>query len=130
MAAEQKIESSRLTAEIAHVLFMDIVAFSTLPMEEQARSIRQLRQIVRETPEFHRAQEQDELRCLDTGDGMALLFFRDPLAPAQCAIETARALRTHPGLAVRTGIHSGPVSRVPDINGRENFSGSGLNTAQ
>jgi hypothetical protein len=130
MTREQNAGAPRLAAEIAHILFMDIVAYSLLPMEKQSRIVGELRQAVRETPEFRRAQEQNELSCLDTGDGMALLFFRDPLSPAQCAVEVVRALRKHPNVSVRMGIHSGPVSRVADINGHETFSGGGINMAQ
>lgn len=61
---------------------------------------------------------------------MALVFFRDPLAPVQCATEIARALDGHPRLRLRMGVHSGPVSRVPDLHGRENVAGAGINTAQ
>ena len=100
------------------------------PMEEQARLTQELRAVVRGAPEFARATQRQEISALDTGDGMALVFFRDPLAPVQCAVEIARALGRHPRLKLRMGIHSGPVSRVPDINGKDNVTGSGINTAQ
>ncbi len=120
----------RLSTEIAHVLFLDLVGYSRVSMEEQARLGRELRALVRGTPEFQRANQHAELLSLDTGDGMALVFSRDPLAPAQCAVEIARVVRAHPKLSLRMGIHSGPVSRATDINGKENVSGSGINTAQ
>jgi len=123
-------EPSRLSTEITHVLFLDMAGYSRLSMEEQARLTQELRAVVRGTPEFARATQRQELIGLDTGDGMALVFFRDPLAPVQCAAEVARALGGHPRLKLRMGIHSGPVSRVPDINGKDNVTGSGINTAQ
>ena len=123
-------EPNRLSTEVAHVLFLDMAGYSRLSMEEQARLTQELRQVVRGTPEFARATQRQEVLALDTGDGMALVFFRDPLATVQCAAEVARALGSHPRLKLRMGIHSGPVSRVPDVNGKENVTGSGINTAQ
>jgi class 3 adenylate cyclase len=120
----------RLPAEVAHVLFLDIVAFSRGSMEQQARLSHDLRSLVPQAPEFARGMEAKNLVVLDTGDGMALLFFRDPLAPLQCAVEIARSVTQHQSLMLRMGIHSGPVYRTTDLNGRENFTGSGINVAQ
>jgi len=53
--------------------------------------IRELSALVRAAPEFRRAEADRELITLPTGDGMALVFFRYPLAPAQCALEITRA---------------------------------------
>lgn len=123
-------DAHRISAEIAHVLFMDMVGYSILSIEEQARLAGELREIVRHTPEFIRGETSGDLIRLDTGDGMALVFFRDPIAPIQCAVEIAQALRAHKGIPLRMGIHSGPVSRIADINGKENVSGSGINISQ
>jgi class 3 adenylate cyclase len=109
---------------------VDIVGFSRHPMEEQARLVGELRRIVQAVPEHIRTSARKDVISLDTGDGMALVFFRDPLAPVQCAVEIARAVRAHAGLGLRMGVHSGPVSRTADVNGRENVTGSGINTAQ
>jgi len=116
--------------EIAHVLFMDIVAYSTLPMDYQQRLLTELQETVRHTPEFARAQAEDQLIRLPTGDGMALVFFHDPEAPARCALELGRSLRRNPDIKVRIGIHSGPVYRVADINANRNVAGGGINIAQ
>jgi class 3 adenylate cyclase len=123
-------QHNRISAEIAHVLFVDIVGYSLLSMEEQAREARTLRDVVRHTAEFTRGETRGDLIRLDTGDGMALVFFRDPIAPIQCAVEIAEALGKDSGVSVRMGIHSGPVSRTADINGKDNVSGSGINIAQ
>ena len=61
---------------------------------------------------------------------MALVFYTSPEAPAQCAIEISRALKEHPRLQLRMGVHSGPVSGVIDVNGHANLAGAGLNMAQ
>ncbi|MGO9516904.1 MAG: adenylate/guanylate cyclase domain-containing protein [Candidatus Korobacteraceae bacterium] len=115
---------------MAHVLFMDIVAYSKLPMEEQTGLLRQLQQIVRETAEFHLAQEKDQLLALPTGDGMALVFFHDPESAVRCALEISHTLKTNSNLKLRMGIHTGPVFRVQDINAARNVAGGGINLAQ
>jgi len=119
-----------LATEMAHVLFLDIVAYSRLPMEQQADVLRRLQELVRQTPEFPRAQKAHRLITLPTGDGMALVFFNDPEAPARCAVELAQAIRAEPGLQLRMGIHTGPVYRVADINANRNVAGGGINFAQ
>ncbi len=120
----------RIRVEVGHILFLDLVGYSRLSMEEQDRIARELRSLVRSAPEFERAELRGELICSDTGDGMALIFFRDPLAPVQCALEIARTVKTRSHLSLRMGVHSGPVTRVPDINGNDNVSGVGINMAQ
>jgi class 3 adenylate cyclase len=118
------------TLEMAHVLFMDIVAYSRMPMDQQEESLRHLQDKVRGTSEFTRAQASNQLIRLPTGDGMALVFFDDPEAPVRCAFELARALRQEVSLQLRMGIHTGPVYRVADINANRNVAGGGINIAQ
>jgi serine/threonine protein kinase len=116
--------------EIAHVLFMDIVAYSTLPMDQQRHSLRELQNTVSKTSEFIRAKSTDQLISLPTGDGMALVFFGDSQYPVRCALELSRALRNNSAIALRMGIHTGPVYRVADINAARNVAGGGINMAQ
>ncbi len=123
-------DSQARELEVAHVLFMDVVGYSRLTMEEQTRRLAQLQNVIRDTAEFHRAEARDELLRLPTGDGMALVFFRDPVAPVRCALEIARALRSLPEMKLRMGLHSGPVYRVEDINANRNVSGGGINIAE
>lgn len=126
-----QLEASERTAlEIAHVLFFDLVQYSTLPMEDQRRRLRELHNIARTTTEFVRANCAKQLICLPTGDGMALVFFGDPEAPIRCAVEVSRAIAGKPELKLRMGVHSGPVYRVPDINAAANVAGGGINLAQ
>ena len=115
---------------MAHVLFMDIVAYSRLPMDEQKRQLRQLQEMVRETQTFAKAQTADRLIRLPTGDGMALVFFGDAEAPVHCALELSRALRQQESISLRMGIHSGPVYRMADINAARNVAGGAINMAQ
>jgi len=116
--------------EMAHVLFVDIVAYSRMPMDDQKRSLRILQDRVRSTAEFTKAQATNQLIRLPTGDGMALVFFRDPEAPVRCALELSRALRDESSFQLRMGIHTGPVYRVADINANRNVAGGGINIAQ
>jgi class 3 adenylate cyclase len=116
--------------EIASVLFTDIVGFSLNPMEKQNELLGTLQQIVRATGQFKKAHAAGNLISLPTGDGMALAFFRDPVAPVKCAIEIQTALHSHPELPLRTGVHSGPVFRHSDIQDNINIVGGGINMAQ
>src|SRR6478609_6358799 len=127
MPAEVKKE---IQLEIAHVLFIDIVGYSKLSINEQHAAVEELNQIVRGSEQFQRAEAGSRLLKIPTGDGMALVFYTSPETPAQCAVEISRALKEHPHLQLRMGIHSGPVSGVVDVNERPNLAGAGLNMAQ
>lgn len=116
--------------QLAHVLFTDIVAYSTLATDEQARILRILQDVVLGTAEVGRARAQDKLITIPTGDGIALVFFNDPMAPVQCAMEIGRALKGYPEVKVRMGIHSGPVDKIVDVNDSVNVAGAGINMAQ
>jgi hypothetical protein len=123
-------ESKVHELQIAHVIFMDIVGYSRLPMDHQRQAISGLQNIVAQTPEFQLAQANQELICLPTGDGMALVFFGDPLLPALCARRIEPAVRATAKFGVRIGVHSGPVYRIADINANLNVAGGGINVAQ
>src|SRR6266478_5269002 len=116
--------------EIGHVLFMDVVGYSKLLVDEQREIQEQLSQIVRSTQQVAAAEAAAKLIRLPTGDGMALVFFNSPEAPVYCAIDVAKKVREHPKLRLRMGIHSGPVNEVRDVNDRINVAGAGINTAQ
>src|SRR5512133_2294973 len=127
MSAEIKKE---IQLEIAHVLFIDTVGYSKLSINDQNAAVEELNRIVRASEQFQRAEAAGRLLKIATGDGMALVFYTSPEAPAHCAVEISRALKEHPRLHVRMGIHSGPVSGVFDVNNRPNLAGAGLNMAQ
>src|SRR5438045_2666197 len=122
--------TKEIQLEIAHVLFIDIVGYSKLSVKDQHAAVEQLNQIVRASEQFQRADSAGRLLKVGTGDGMALVFYTSPEAPAQCAVEISRALKEHPRLQLRMGIHSGPVSGVVDVNERANVAGAGINMAQ
>ena len=119
-----------LELEIGHVLFIDIVGYSKLLINEQHESLQDLNQAVRGTDAFRAAESAGKLIRLPTGDGMALAFGTTPDAPVRCALQTSKALRDHPTLKVRMGVHSGPMSGMTDVNDRSNVAGAGMNMAQ
>src|SRR6266853_1449149 len=116
--------------EIAHVLFIDIVGYSKLSVNEQHAAVDELNGIVRLSEQFQKAEAASRILKIPTGDGMALVFYKSPEEPAQCAFEICRALKDDQRLQVRMGIHSGPVSGVVDVNERTNVAGAGINLAQ
>jgi class 3 adenylate cyclase/tetratricopeptide (TPR) repeat protein len=122
--------SSELKLEIGHVLFIDIVGYSKLLITEQSEHIQKLKEVVRGTEQVRLAEAEGKLLRLPTGDGAALVFRTTPEAPVLCAIEISKALKTHPELRVRMGVHSGPVNEVTDLNAQANIAGAGINVAQ
>src|SRR5437868_7947971 len=122
--------SSDVKFEIGHVLFIDIVGYSKLLINEQSEQIQTLRKIVRGTEQFRLAEAEGKLLRLPTGDGGALVFRNSLEAPVLCALEIGKELKKHPELRVRMGIHSGPVNEVTDLNEQANIAGAGINIAQ
>src|ERR1700724_3248231 len=122
--------TSELKFEIGHVLFIDIVGYSKLLINEQSEQIQKLKEIVRGTEQVRLSEAEGKLLRLPTGDGGALVFRTSPEAPVLCALEISEALKSHPELKVRMGIHSGPVNEITDLNEQANIAGAGINTAQ
>ena len=120
----------KIELEVVHVLFLDIIGYSKRLTNEQQTLIDQLNQVVRSSEEFQNAEAAGRLIKIPTGDGMALVFYKSPAQPVECALEISRALKTYPELQVRMGVHSGPVSAVTDLNDRTNAAGIGINVAQ
>src|SRR5438552_4452325 len=127
MAAKLKSDSH---LEIAHVLFMDVVGYSKLLVNEQREVVQELNQLVRKTPQFRKSEAAGKLIRIPVGDGMALVFFQTPEEPVQCAMEIARTLKNHPQIRLRMGVHSGPVEQITDLNDQTNVAGVGINFAQ
>src|SRR6266550_1767899 len=119
-----------LHLEIAHVLFIDIVGYSKLSINEQRAVVDELTSVVRGSEQFHKAEAADKLVKIPAGDGMALVFYTNPEGPVQCAMEISRALKNHPKLQLRMGVHSGPISGLVDVTERANVAGAGINIAQ
>jgi class 3 adenylate cyclase len=135
--------TKEIELEIAHVLFLDIVGYSKLSVNEQHARVDELNQIVRAAAQYQKAEAANRILKIPTGDGMALVFYKSPEEPAQCAFEISKAVgqaflparsdQRQAGtlaLQVRMGIHSGPISGVVDVNERTNVAGAGINMAQ
>ena len=122
--------TKQIELEIAHILFIDTVGYSKLSINDQRAVVDELTEIVRNSDQYQKAEAAGRLIKIPAGDGMALVFYTSPEAPAQCAVEISRLLKKHPRLQLRMGVHSGPVSGVIDVNGHANLAGAGLNMAQ
>ncbi len=123
-------ESSEIKFEIGHVLFIDIVGYSKLLINEQSEQIEWLGHIVRGTEQVRLADAEGKVLLLPTGDGGALVFRNSLEAPVKCALEISHALKNYPALRVRMGIHSGPVNEITDLNEQATIAGAGINIAQ
>jgi TolB-like protein len=124
------LQEPHLHLEIAHVLFMDVVGYSKLLVNEQREVMQQLNQLVRKTAQFQTSEATGKLISIPSGDGMALVFFQSLEEPVQCALEISRLLKNYPRLRLRMGVHSGPVDQIKDVNDRLNVAGAGINFAQ
>ena len=127
MSAER---SSDVKFEIGHVLFIDIVGYSKLLINEKSEHLQTLKEIVRGTEQCRLAEAEGKLLRLPTGGGAAFVFRSSPEAPVLCALEISRALKSHPELPVRMGIHSSPVNEISDLNEQANIAGAGINIGQ
>jgi class 3 adenylate cyclase len=116
--------------EVGHVLFLDIVGYSKLSLDDQALAIEHLERLVKETEAFQRSKHTRSLISIATGDGMALVFFGGVTPHLECAIEVSGKLAAETNLLVRIGLNSGPVYRRVDINTNMNVAGGGINMAQ
>src|SRR6266478_9582650 len=124
------VQQSQVHLETAHILFLDVVGYSKLLVNEQREVLQQLNEIVRSAPQFRHSSAAGKLIRIQTGDGMALVFFQSPEEPVPCAMEIAKALKSYPHIRLRMGVHSGPVDQVTDVNDQVNVAGVGINIAQ
>lgn len=110
-----------------HVLFLDLVGSSVLPLEDQMRLVGDLLDRIRASPVYRDALSADNVLSIPSGDGVALVFFDNPETVSDCAKDIAGLLH---GIAVRMGIHSGAVGLVDDIRGGATVVGEGINGAK
>ncbi len=116
--------------EIAHILSLQIADFASLPINQQTAKLQLLASAINGASSVQSAQKNQQLICLASGDGMLLAFFGSPEAPLRSAISIATAAKQTPELKLRMGIHSGPVFRVRDIQGKDSVAGGGITMAQ
>ena len=129
-ANETPLETGEKRPEMAYVLFLDLVGYSQMTLDDQARLVKRLTAVVEETEWYRQAKKSDELIVLPSGDGMALVFLGSMRAPVECAVEIWRALTSSPDIRLRMGAHYGPVVVIEDISKRRNAAGGGINMAQ
>ncbi len=77
-------------------MFIDIVGYFKLAVNEQRALIERLNDIVRATDEFQAAETTGRVIKIPTGDRMALFFNHSPEPPVDCALEISRALKNDP----------------------------------
>src|SRR2546426_1747684 len=80
--------------EIAHVLSVDIVDYARLPLDQQRQMLAELQAVVRAAVAACCPGAGCDAREMPMSDGMVLVFFRDLLAPVECALHAARALQS------------------------------------
>ncbi len=129
-AHETPLETGEKRPEMACVLFLDLVGYSQMTLDDQARLVKRLTAVVEETEWYRQAKKSDELIVLPSGDGMALVFLGSMRAPVECAVEIWRALTSSPDIRLRMGAHYGPVVVIEDISKGRNAAGGGINMAQ
>ena len=117
---------------MAHVLFIDMVGFSKLPIDHAKVVLTKFQQTVQKTRGYLRAKTRNEVIFRPAGDGGALVFMGNPEAPVRCAIELNKEFRTDSNMKVRMGVHSGPVCIIEgSLNtGDQDVLGDGINMAQ
>jgi hypothetical protein len=124
-----QLNSNRVNAVIAHVVYFDRVAYSLLPIETQVELVNELNEWIRLLPEFQQALARNEVIALDTGDGQALIFQGDPQVAATVAVAIVNYSRAQEVHKLRVGMHSGPVVVRTDIMGKPNATGAGIDIA-
>lgn len=117
-------------SSLAHILFVDAVGYSKMPLEQQALVFRRLQDFVTDCPTAAEAANAGDLVRSPSGDGMALVFFGNCTQPLHCARELAERIDADGNFAVRMGLHSGNVVKQLDVNGLICASGDGVNIAQ
>lgn len=126
MTEDETRAALRHRTVLSSVLFSDIVSFSERSVTSQSEIKETFNRIVKRALE--RVPEIDRL-VLDTGDGIAVCFFGDPEDALLAAMELSDQFR-HGSFQVRIGLNLGPVRVVPDVEGRINVIGDGINVAQ
>ena len=124
------VKSARTTS--ATVMFLDVVAYTKLPVKKQIEVKKQFNNLVSDC--LNKLGDGERI-ILDTGDGAAIGFLQHPEEALKAAMQfqrvvTANGHNDYPELNVRIGIHLGPISIVQDMNGLSNMVGDGINDAQ
>jgi ATP-dependent Clp protease ATP-binding subunit ClpC len=125
-AGGQKPEPDEPSADQAHVLYLGLAEAENIEADKQVELLKQLDEIVRQSPAFQQALQAKALTKQLTGSELILVFTRGLVEAAQCALEVARALPQIPAIRLRMGLHSGEVFLV----NKQAPVGGGVNIAK
>jgi len=114
------------------VLFMDIVGYSKLSVDQQMMVKQNFSTLVSDSL---RSLPSEDCINLDTGDGLAMCYLGAPEDVLYVAVGLRDAFIDVNAIcgtcySVRLGINLGPVKILEDINGQRNTIGDGINAAQ
>jgi serine/threonine protein kinase len=110
------------------IVFLDLVAYSTHSVDQQVQIKAQFNEMIAQA--IGAVNEQARI-VLDTGDGAAICFLGDPEDALQSVLRLRDLMRqSYSQLALRVGLHLGPLRMMLDINQRMNVVGDGINVAQ
>jgi len=114
------------------VLFMDIVGYSKLSVDQQMMVKQNFSTLVSDSL---RSLPNEDCIKLDTGDGLAMCYLGAPEDVLYVAVGLRDAFIDVNAIcgtcySVRLGINLGPVKILEDINGQRNTIGDGINAAQ
>lgn len=114
------------------VLFMDIVGYSKLSVDQQMMVKQNFSTLVSDSL---RSLPNEDCIKLDTGDGLAMCYLGAPEDVLYVAVGLRDAFVDVKAIcgtcySVRLGINLGPVKILEDINGQRNTIGDGINAAQ
>jgi serine/threonine protein kinase len=111
------------------ILFLDLVGYSIRSVDDQAAIKKLFNELIGKAL---RGIAEDSRIAIDTGDGAAICFMGDPEEALRSALLMRDLLGQRYGrsMAVRIGVHMGPVRVVSDLNERVNVIGDGINVAQ
>ncbi len=118
---------------LASVLFLDIVGYTKVPVDQQMAIKLHFASVV--SPNLENL-ESDECLQLDTGDGCAICYLGDPERLYPLAISLLDAFKqiesTQEPVSyqVRLGLNLGPIKIVDGIGDHRNCVGAGINDAQ
>lgn len=116
--------------EIARILCVQIVKFSSLPINEQTTGLPDRAAMMNGASAIQTARRNQQLMGMASDDGMSLAFFGNPETPLRSGIAITAAAKQMPHLRLRMGIHSSPVFRMCDLQGKENVAAGGMTAAQ
>ncbi len=128
-SAAARIPADQRRNLLCTILFLDLVGYSIRSVDGQVALKKVFNGLI--VKALHGIAEETRI-AIDTGDGAAICFLGDPEEALQSAMLLRDLLAQRYGshLAVRMGLHMGPVRIISDINARVNVVGDGINVAK